>query len=1083
MRTTDSQPREASTLNPSDGESPSPSGEPTFPLPDWDRYQPVRFLGQGGMGQVFLAYEPLLRRNVALKFVRGEDPELARRFLSEARAQARVRHERVCEVYEVGEVRGRGYIAMRYVEGQPLSELAPTLTLEQKVLVLQRAAEGVHAAHRAGLIHRDIKPSNILVTRTEDGGLAPYVMDFGLARDWREEGTATHAVLGTPHYMAPEQARGEVSRLDRRVDVYALGATLYALLTGQPPLSGTNALEVLTRIQNEEPRPPRSLDRDIPEDLQAIVLKCLEKERSARYDSARALAEDLERFLAGEPVQARRAGAWYRLRKKARKHRLLVSLGSVSLAVVLLALGQAGLARREVAVRERLSRRYTEQVERLEAMARYSALSRLHDTRADRQALRARMEALEAEVHQAGEQAVGPGHFAVGRALLALGDVDEALVRLESAWSHGYLVPRVAEALALALGHLYREHRLELENLRDATQREARRREVERRYREPALDYLRRGEAAEFSSPPQYISALLAFYEGRHAEALELLEGLGDTQPWFYEAPLLRGDILQARGSQRWNQGDRAGALADFDAGRHAYAAAATIAESAPDVHYALARLELSALLMEMYGRGDVRPHYERGLEAVSRALAAAPDHYLSRVMEGRLHRRMAELLIHKGEDAEPLLRQALASLQAAQALAPEHSRARKELAFVLRQWAFALQQRGEDPRELLRQASAAFEAVGPEERDYAFHTNLGQLFKVWADYEDESGGDSLEYRERAIQAYLAALALDENRADAWMNLGTAYLKRSAHPRGGAEEDLEHAREALERALAINPDHLVPCFYGADVYMQLARRRRTRGEAYAPELERALALYHQGLSINPRLPQLHNGLGTALLWQAEQVGQDGGDPEPLFEQARAAYEQARAVAPKQAFAYNNLGEVHSARAAFRSARGEDPTPGVQAAVEAYQQALALLRHAEFWANLAKAWHTLAAWELERGSDPRAHLDRASEALERALELNARNGSAWRYLGETRGVRARWLARQGRARDEDFSQAAEAFQQALALAPQRTDYRAAAEHLQREWASWRERPAGLATSSPSPSPSRSRPTPSSHPAPR
>jgi len=1077
MRTLESQPREASTLNPSDSEPAPTAGEPTFPLPDWDRYQPVRFLGQGGMGQVFLAYEPLLRRNVALKFVRGDDPELARRFLTEARAQARVRHERVCEVYEVGEVRGRGYIAMRYVEGQPLSELAPSLTLEQKVLVLQRAAEGVHAAHRAGLIHRDIKPSNILVSRTEDDGLAPYVMDFGLARDWREESTATQGVLGTPHYMAPEQARGEVSRLDRRVDVYSLGASLYALLTGQPPLSGTNALEVLSRIQTEEPRPPRALDRDIPEDLQAIVLKCLEKERSARYDSARALAEDLERFLAGEPVKARRAGAWYRLRKKARKHRLVVSLGSVSMVVVLLALGQAGLARREVAVRERLSRRYTEQVERLEAMARYSALSRLHDTRADRQALRTRMEALETEVHEAGEQALGPGHYAMGRALLALGDMDEAFSRLESAWQHGYVVPRVAEALALVLGHLYREHLLDLESIRDSAQREARRREVERRFREPALDYLRRGDATEFSSPPSYISALLAFYEGRHEEALKLLEDLGTTQPWFYEAPLLRGDILQARGSQRWNQGDRTGAHADFDASRQAYAAASAVAESAPDVHYALARLELSALLMELYGRGDVRLHYERGLEAVSRALAAAPDHYASRVLEARLHRRMAELLIHQGEDAEPLLRQALASLHEAQTLAPERSRLQQELALVLRQWAFALQQRGEDPRELLRQAIAAFEASRPEERDYAFHTNLGQLFKVWADYEDESGGDSLESRDRSIQAYHAALSLDEHTADAWMNLGTAYLKRSSHPRGGAEEDLQQAREALERALAINPDNVVPCFYGANVYTQLARRRRERGEAYTSELTRALALYRQGLSINPRLPQLHNGLGAALLWQAEQVGQDGEDPEPLFEQAQAAFEQARAVAPKQAFAYNNLGEVHAGRAAFQRTHGEEPSASVKAAVEAYQQALELLpRHAEFWANLAKAWHTLAAWELERGGSPRAHLDRASEALERALELNARNGSAWRYLGETRSVRARWLARQGRARDEDFEQAAQAFQQALALAPQRTDYRASAEHLQREWATWRERPADLAT------PSGAREAPSSRPAP-
>ncbi|RKH90478.1 protein kinase, partial [Corallococcus sp. AB038B] len=130
--------------------------EPAFPVPGWDRYQPVRFLGQGGMGRVFLAWDPRLRRHVALKFVRDDDAELTRRFVSEARAQARVDHAHVCRVFEVGEVHGRVYIAMQYVDGQPLNVLVDALTVEQKALVLREAAEGVHAAHRAGLIHRDI---------------------------------------------------------------------------------------------------------------------------------------------------------------------------------------------------------------------------------------------------------------------------------------------------------------------------------------------------------------------------------------------------------------------------------------------------------------------------------------------------------------------------------------------------------------------------------------------------------------------------------------------------------------------------------------------------------------------------------------------------------------------------------------------------------------------------------------------------------------------------------------------------------------------------------------------------------------
>ncbi|MBN1210107.1 MAG: protein kinase [Myxococcaceae bacterium] len=1049
------QPQEPPTQQPQGNAQGTSPGEPAFPLPNWERYQPVRFLGQGGMGQVFLAYDPRLRRNVALKFVRDGAPELAQRFLAEARAQARVHHERVCEMYEVGEVQGRAYIAMQYVEGRALGPLALELPLEQKVLVMRDVAEGVHAAHRAGLIHRDLKPSNILVERTEDGALKPYVMDFGLARDWHGEHTATGAVLGTPHYMAPEQARGEVARLDRRVDVYSLGATLYQVLTGQPPFSGVNALEIVTRIQTEEPRPPRALAPELPVDLEAIVLKCLEKERSARYDSARALAEDLERFLAGEPVLARPAGALYRLRKKVRKHRLLVALGSTALLVVGLALGQAVLARREVSLREELSRRFTEQVERIEAMARYSAMAPLHDTSADRLALRARLSELEAEVHRGGARAEGLGQYALGRALLALGDVEGARLRLESAWQRGYHEARVAYALALALGQLYQEQLLEVERLRDAELREARREELERRYRDPALGYLRQSQGAEAPSP-EYVAALLAFYEGRYEEALARLEAMDSTTPWFYEAPLLRGDILLARAARRRNQGDRAGALSDLEAARKAQAVAADIGESEPAVYYAMARLQLTALILELYSQGEIEPYYEQGLKALSQALAADPNHFKSRVLEARFHRRMAEHHAQKGGgEAVPLLEKALASARAAQALAPEHPDAHMELALGLRQWARYLQEHGEEPGEQLRQAAEAFERVRPEERDYRFHLELGQLFRVWADFEDQRGVDSLGHRQRAIEAYLAALELDASQASVWLHLGTAYFKRASQPGGSdAEGDLTRARSALDRARSIDPGNYVALFQAGQVYERQARWKDNRGGEAEPELGQAITLYRQGLAINSRIPQLHNALGGALLWQAERAWEEGKEAFPLIQEAQAAFEQARAIAPQQAFAYNNLGALHAYRAELLMRQGEDPGPSSRAAVEACRQALERVpRNALFLVTLARAHHTRASWALKQGKDPRAELEPASEALRQALELNPRLGFALRYLGETRGLQARWLSRQGRARSEDFELAAQAFQQSIEAEPESQERRLISGLLHRDWAAW------------------------------
>ncbi|HEX7843383.1 MAG TPA: serine/threonine-protein kinase, partial [Kofleriaceae bacterium] len=244
-----------------------------FPVPGWDRYEPIRLLGQGGMGRVFLAKDLRLDRNVAIKFVRGDDPGLAQRIVGEARAQARVNDDRVCKVYEVGEVRGRVYIAMQHIDGRPLSELVDELTFEQKAIVMRGAALGVAEAHRAGLIHRDLKPANIMVERGADGELRPFVMDFGLARDWTNATTMTGTVLGTPHYMPPEQARGEVHQLDRRADVYSLGATLYTLLVGRGPIEGPNQLAVLARVLVDEPARPRAIDPHVPADLEAIALK------------------------------------------------------------------------------------------------------------------------------------------------------------------------------------------------------------------------------------------------------------------------------------------------------------------------------------------------------------------------------------------------------------------------------------------------------------------------------------------------------------------------------------------------------------------------------------------------------------------------------------------------------------------------------------------------------------------------------------------------------------------------------------------------------------------------------------------
>ncbi|WP_328700747.1 protein kinase domain-containing protein [Corallococcus silvisoli] len=1051
----DNAPRPATsedTLPP--GGAPPPGGDgPAFPVPHWERYQPLRFLGQGGMGRVFLARDPRLHRDVALKFVRDEDPELSRRFISEARAQARVDHARVCRVYEVGEVQGRAYIAMQYVAGAPLHTLAGALSVEQKALVLRDATLGVHAAHLAGLIHRDLKPSNILVERAEDGALHPYVMDFGLARDWTggDGATATGTVLGTPQYMAPEQARGEVARLDRRADVYSLGATLYHLLTGQPPVTGANGLELLGRISTQEPRRPRDLDPTLPADLEAIVLKCLEKDRSRRYGSARALADDLTRFLDGGRVLAR-TGPAYRVRKWVTRHRVAVLVAGVAGLAVAGTVGQGVMARREVSRREALTRRFTEGVERIEAQARYSGQAPLHDTRRDREAMRARMRDIEASMREAGTVAAGPGHYALGRGFLALGDAEAARTHLEAAWATGFHEPRVAYALARVLGRRYQHERLEADRIPDATQRAAKQREAQVHSRDPALDFLKRSQGAELPAP-EYAEALRAFHEDRFEEALKALDALGSRLPWFHEAPQLRGDILLARAVRHALASERDAARDDLEAGRRAYDAAANIGRSVSAVHRARAELEQEALLLEVSGQGDVLPAYTRGLEAVERARTAAPDEADTWVLEARLHRRLAQVRVSGGGEVEPLLLRTLDAAKEALRLAPDSVDARHALAMGWWQWARYRQDRNEDAREQLQAAVAGFESIPESARDYDFHLDLGLVFKVWADSEDGRGGDSLPFRAKAIEAYQRALALESKRPDAWINLGTAYVNRANHPKAPSpDRDLEEARTALERASALDPGHVVPWFYLGEVHRTLALRQRDHGGAAGPGLARALECYRQGVAINPRLPPLLNGVGTVLLDQAREAWDRGDAPAPLLDEAERAFTQAIAAAPSVGFAHNNLGEVRMWRATWTLLSGQDPTASATQAQAALQQATALLPGlAQPWANLGQVHQTVAAFALKQGRDPRAALAQATQALERALKLNPSLAQAWRWKAETQALEARGRALHGEAPDDaSFEAAARSFQQAVDLEPANLDSRLAYGAFLREW---------------------------------
>jgi serine/threonine-protein kinase len=321
---------------------PPPEEAERLPRP-FGGYELLARLGRGGVGVVYLARQPGLNRLVALKRLLAgpyADPDDRARFRTEGEALARVRHPNVVQVYEVGEYEGQAYLSMELVEGGSLSRrlAAGPLPPREAAGLVRVLARAVHAMHQADVVHRDLKPGNVLL----GGDGTVKVSDFGLAKllDADAEHTHTGTVLGTASYMAPEQAEGHSRHAEPATDVWALGTILYECLTGSRPFQGGSRAATLEQVRQREPERPRRRRRGLARDLEAVCLKCLEKEPKRRYPSAAALADDLDRWLAGQPTEARPLGWAGRAMRAAARH----PWRSAAAALALLAALGAGAA-------------------------------------------------------------------------------------------------------------------------------------------------------------------------------------------------------------------------------------------------------------------------------------------------------------------------------------------------------------------------------------------------------------------------------------------------------------------------------------------------------------------------------------------------------------------------------------------------------------------------------------------------------------------------------------------------------------------------------------------------------------------
>ncbi len=931
----------------------------TFPVVDWDKYEFQSLVGRGGMGAVYKARDRQLGRVAALKFIRGDSPSLVQRFLQEAHAQARLDHPNICRVYEVGQVEGKPYIAMEFVEGMSLSDARPKLSLHDKVQLIRDAALALHEAHRIGIIHRDIKSANIMVQRREDGSPRVVVMDFGLARDTSESRdlTQTGAVMGTPAYMPPEQARGNGRHLDRRSDVYSLGATLYELLTGRPPFSGPEVVDLLLAVLHDDPKSPRSMVPSVPVDLETIVLKCLAKEPELRYDSMRALASDLQCYIDGEPIAGRRSTLRYRLRRYVRKHRALVVVGTIA-AVVSLTLGGIGI-RTELRARQRaqLAQQLGQDIRDMELFMRFGYALPTHDIRREQAVVRVKMDGLSARLKTANQEVAAALHYGLGRGHLVLRQYADAQRELQLALQGGYQSESLRTALGLALGERYRQELAQAKQFGSKESIAKRDQELTSELLHPALTYLR--DAPQGVESPLYVRGLLALYQQQYESALTLAKQAQAESPWLADPLVLEGDVYHAKAQPLLTAGKlkEARELLLLAAARHR--AAASISRSDGSVYEAEANDWIRVMDADAQTGAPVRESWRAASEAAEHLMTTNPQLASGATAKAWANWRFGKTLLLRGENGIPPLETALESAQAAVKLSPNDWRA-----------------------------------------IYFYSLALTTL----ADVPGKPASERSKLQSQSMTALRRTIELNPNSVWAWHDLGQLLQSTMEDKllRGSFDESLfAEAESCFAKAAQILSSHFPAQMGLLSMYSDKVLFRYNHGQSIEQEMALALAAEQRALSINKRYSFIHALGFTVRMYQAELLSWSAEVPAQILEQLSNKLSILQAAEAAEATEDLYAPHLSVLRAANELNAGRDPRPIIDEGLRTILQIRKKVPSLVSLCTAEAALHLIAGRFADvHSAEAAPHWQRAVTAAEQAVALGPDDADAQARLCES-----------------------------------------------------------------------------------
>ncbi len=979
------------SLVPSGSNDATISGGPPTILPCTQKshlghYTLLEPIGRGGMGVVFRAYHPGLDRFYAIKVIQASPRQagLARRvasapierFLREARAVARIgKHPHIVQVHDVGQEEETYYFAMDLVAGGSLDRRIDGKPIpgREAASIALHVAEALEVAHRAGIIHRDVKPSNILLS--EDG--TPQVTDFGLARDVSVDSRVSQEgeVLGTLGFMSPEQARGEVDSIRPTTDVWGLGATLYEMLTGVTPFRGVSQFEVWSAIVHTDPDPPRKRNPKVHADLEAICLKCLEKAPNRRYGSAQALADDLGRFLAGEPIEAQRPTGAKRLWRKAARHRAVVvpSVAAAVLALVLIAIGlvedkELARAKETVAKAERVSKvlsrwaRLWRTTQALEEVSTQSALPLEEQRR--------RAEAVWGPVREFMDEfpPTDPaGHAAMmafagwARRLAGYPDEGEEWMRRSSGLDPDLPYGALLRAMARFVEYV-RLQRLPAVSIsgtgvafgpaRGEDEACARlRAEISTLLVEAEhAPVWGKGEAGVYQGA---IAAVRAMQSGDYAAADEALSEAIDAQ----ELRPMRTSLLLARAKARYLKKEFGAALADIEE-------VLTLRGGSTEA-WGTSGLIRQGEAAEQTARGeDPMPSIDRAIEDLGKGIECAPGDVEALLARAMAYEMKVEAQAARGLDTRETLSKSIADLDAALAIDPENG--------------------------------------------YS-HINRGAALLGLGEARMASGEDATSTYQEAIEDLTKGIALRPEDPDAWLNRGNAHqgLGTAEEARGkDARARYLDAIADIDNAVVLAPADMRVYVNRGNARVKLGQAQGAHGEDPREALGKAIADFGEAQRLDASHPWSYENCGIAWWLLAEADRARGGDPSASYAKAIAALGEALVRKPGNAQGFSMLGFLHLSLGHIELARGADARDTFRSGIAALDQAISLRPDfAEALVNRGGAHLGLGYAEDRQRVDPRGSFRRAIADFDRGLALDPRReavygnrAGAWFALG-------------------------------------------------------------------------------------